>query len=133
MGWRAVETSFLRHDDDALTIVYVPTTRQARDLIATVEEAVARVPPDRKPKVRVFLPYSWPLPWYFRDMEGVGVWTEVQEKWVDGDVVIVEGGQDPKLRPLMKERYVRRELELRPRTPVVVYVNERLTPPPSEP
>ncbi|HYG65895.1 MAG TPA: flippase activity-associated protein Agl23, partial [Thermoanaerobaculia bacterium] len=133
MGWRTVETSFLRHDDDALTLVYVPTTRQTRDLIATVEEAVARVPKGRRPEVRVFLPYSWPLPWYFRDLEGVGVWTEVQKRFADGDVVLVEGSQDPKLRPLMKDRYVRRRYELRPRTPVVLYVNERLNPPPSAP
>jgi predicted membrane-bound mannosyltransferase len=133
MGWRTVETSFLRYDDDRLTIVYVPTLREVRGLVSDIEATVARVPGGRRPKVRIFLPYSWPLPWYFRDMEGVGVWTEVQKNWTDGDVILVEGSQDATLRPLMKERYVRREVSIRPRTPVVVYVDGRLTPPPSAP
>jgi uncharacterized protein (TIGR03663 family) len=122
--WRAVQTSFLRYDDDSLMIVYVPTMREVRGLVAQVEEEMGRVPPGRRGRLRIYLPYSWPLSWYFRDIPGLGVWNEVPDK-PDGDVLIVEGSQEPKLKSLLRQRYARRDSMLRPRTPIVLYVKER--------
>jgi hypothetical protein len=44
----------------------------------------------------------------------------------DGDVLIVERAWEPRLRPLLRQRYRRREYLLRPGKPMAVYVNERL-------
>src|SRR6185295_17715655 len=44
MGWRAVEVSFLRFDDDRLALVYVPTHRDVKALVAEVRAAARRIP-----------------------------------------------------------------------------------------
>ena len=45
----------------------------------------------------------------------------------DGDVLIVEKRLEDRLRPLLRQRYRRRELLLRPRQPVAVYFNMKIS------
>jgi uncharacterized protein (TIGR03663 family) len=124
-GWRAVEVSFLRFDDDRLALVYVPTHRDVNELIAAVREAVRRAPPGRMPAVRILGRHAWPLPWYFRDLPGMEYHREIPPR-PDGDVLIVMRSWEKRLRPRLRERYRREEYQLRPRQWVGVYVNERL-------
>ena len=127
-GWRAVDVSFLRFDDPRLALVYVPTHRDVDALVADVRAAVGRIPPGRKPEIYILGRYAWPLPWYFRDLIDLGYSKEVPPN-PDGDILIVEGEWEARLRPLLRQRYRRREYVLRPGSPVAVYVNERLGPP----
>ena len=124
-GWRAVEVSFLRVEDTRLALVYVPTSRQALDLVAEVRGAARRIPPGRKPALRILGQYDWPLPWYLHGLPGLQYLHAIPAK-PDGDVLIVDRDLEPKLRPLLKQRYRRREYLLRPNKRVVLYVNERL-------
>ncbi|HKI01706.1 MAG TPA: flippase activity-associated protein Agl23 [Thermoanaerobaculia bacterium] len=127
-GWRAVEVSFRRFDDTRLALVYVPTHRDVDALVAEVREAAGRIPPGGKPAVRILGRYAWPLPWYLRDLPGMEYRHDLPPE-PDGDVLIVDREREVSLRPLLRQRYRRREYLLRPGEPVAVYVNERLTKP----
>ena len=118
-----MEVSFLRFDDTRLALVYVPTSREVPALVAQVREAARRIPPGGA--VRILGRYAWPLPWYLRGLPGLQYRHEIPPE-PDGDVLVVDKGLEGKLRPLLKQRYSRREYLLRPGKKVVVYVNERL-------
>jgi predicted membrane-bound mannosyltransferase len=124
-AWRAVEVSFVRFDDTRLALVYVPTHRDVDALVAEVRAAARRIPPGSTPAIRIMGRYAWPLPWYFRRLPGMK-YSHVIPPHPDGDVLIVERAWEGRLRPLLRQRYQRREYLLRPGEPVVVYVNERL-------
>jgi len=124
-GWRAVEVSFVRFDDTRLALVYVPTHRDVDELVAEVRAAARRIPPGSKPAIRIMGRYAWPLPWYFRRLPGMK-YSHGIPPHPDGDVLIVERAWEGRLRPLLRQRYQRREYLLRPGEPVAVYVNERL-------
>lgn len=127
-GWRAVEVSFLRFDDPRLALVYVPTHRSVDALVAEVREAAGRIPPGRRPAIRILGRYAWPLPWYLHGLPGLQYRHEIPPA-PDGDVLLVDRDLEGKLRPLLKQRYRRREYLLRPGKTVVVYVDERLVKP----
>jgi len=119
---RAVEVSFVGYDDDRLALVYVPTHRDVNSLLACVREAVRRTPPGKTPTVRILGRHAWPLPWYLRDLPGMEYLQEIPPH-PDGDVLIVEKDWEDRLRPMLRERYRRRDFLLRPRVPVAVYVS----------
>ncbi|HEY7214764.1 MAG TPA: flippase activity-associated protein Agl23 [Thermoanaerobaculia bacterium] len=121
MGWRAVEVSFLRFDDDRLALVYVPTHRDVKALVAEVREAARWIPAGEAPSIRILGRHAWPLPWYLRDLPGMEYRQDIP-RHPDGDVLIVQRNLEPRLRPLLRQRYQRREFLLRPRVPVAVYV-----------
>ena len=118
---RAIEVSFLRFDDDRLALVYVPTHRDVDDLLAWVRQSVRRTQADHPPSLRIYGRNAWPLPWYLQSLGKVDYRNEIPRD-PDGDVLIVERSWEPRLRPLLKNRYRRREYLLRPREPVAVYV-----------
>ncbi len=124
-GWRAVEVSFRRFDDDRLALVYVPTHRDVDALLTYVREAAMRKPGDKAASIQILGRHLWPLPWYLRDLPGVKYRHEIPSH-PDGDLLIVERRLEDRLRPLLHERYRRREYLLRPRERVGVYVKERL-------
>lgn len=124
-GWRAVEVSFLRFDDTRLALVYVPTSRSASALVSEVREAARRIPPGGRPAIRLLGRNDWPLPWYLHALPGLQYRNEIPSE-PDGDILIVDRNLEGKLRPLLRQRYRRREHLLRPGKTVVVYVNERL-------
>jgi uncharacterized protein (TIGR03663 family) len=128
-GWRAVEVSFRRFDDDRLPLVYVPTHRDVKELVAWVREAAGRIPPGRRPSVRIYGLHAWPLPWYLRDLPGMEYRHAIPPR-PDGDVLIVEKRWEDRLRPLLRQRYRRRQYQLRPGAWVAVYVKEVLGSPP---
>ena len=122
-GWRAVEVSFLRYDDDRLALVYVPTHRDVKELLVYVREAARPSPARARPSVRIFGRHAWPLPWYLRDLPGMEYRHEIPPH-PDGDVLVLEKQLEGRLRPLLRQRYRRREYQLRPRVWVAVYVKE---------
>jgi uncharacterized protein (TIGR03663 family) len=124
-GWRAVEVSFLRFDDTRLGLVYVPTSREVTALVSDVREAARRIPQEGHHAIHILGRYSWPLPWYLHGLPGLHYRHEIPSR-PDGDILIVDKNLEGKLRPLLKQRYRRREYLLRPGKTVVVYVNERL-------
>jgi uncharacterized protein (TIGR03663 family) len=124
-GWRAVEASFLRYDDTRLALIYVPTTREVPALVAQVREAARRIPQGGHPAIRLLGRFAWPLPWYLRGLPGFHYGAEIPSR-PDGDILIVDRDLEAKLRPLLKQRYSRREYLLRPGKTVVVYVKEEL-------
>jgi len=123
--WRAIQVSFLRYDDDKLALVYVPTDRDVRALLAQVRGILARIPPDEPPELLMLGHHAWPLPWYFRDVKALEYSQDIPDD-ADADVLIVEGDMEDDLMKVLKERYQRREYVLRPRQKVLVFVNERL-------
>lgn len=123
MGWRAVEVSFLRFDDDRLALVYVPTHRDVKVLVAEVRAAARRIPAGGRAAIRILGSHAWPLPWYLRDLPGMEYRQDVP-RHPDADVLIVQKELEPRLRPLLRQGYRRREFLLRPRQPVAVYLKE---------
>ncbi|HEX4963174.1 MAG TPA: flippase activity-associated protein Agl23 [Thermoanaerobaculia bacterium] len=124
-AWRAVQVSFLRYDDDALTLVYVPTHRDVKDLLAQVRGLLKQTPPGDTSALLMIGHHAWPLPWYFRDVKDMEYSQEIPDD-PDADVLIVEGDMEDKLVKVLKDRYRRKEYVLRPRQKVVVFVNEGL-------
>lgn len=126
MAWtasKAVEVSFLRYDDERLGLVYVQTTREARDLMAMVEDAAARSPEGREGlAIRFYTESRWPLPWYLREYRGTLYLKEVPYD-PGGDVLIFEPRQEPDVRAGLKDwkRYHRRVFTLRKNVKLVVY------------
>lgn len=123
MGWRAVEVSFLRFDDDRLALVYVPTHRDVKVLVTEVRAAARRLPARGRPSIRILGSHAWPLPWYLRDLPRMEYRQDIP-RHPDADVLIVQRGLEDRLRPLLRQRYRRREFLLRPRQSVAVYVKE---------
>ncbi|HYO14489.1 MAG TPA: flippase activity-associated protein Agl23, partial [Thermoanaerobaculia bacterium] len=52
-AWRASEVSFRRYDDPGLLLIYAPTDRDIRRLVAFVEEAADRAPGDREVTIKL--------------------------------------------------------------------------------
>jgi uncharacterized protein (TIGR03663 family) len=120
-AWRSVQVSFLRYDDDSLTLVYVPTHRDVKVLLIQVRSALDQAPPGEDPLLRMYGHHGWPLPWYFRDVKGMEYRQDIPPN-PDADVVIVEEGMEDKLLPALKGKYKRWEYFLRPRQKVAVMV-----------
>ncbi len=120
-GWRAVEVSFFRFEDTRLALVYVPTSLEVPALVADVREAARRLPPESA--VRILVRHAWPLPWYLSGLPGLQYDRQIPPH-PDGGVLVVDKELEGKLRPLLKQRYRRREYLLRPGKIVVVYVNQ---------
>jgi uncharacterized protein (TIGR03663 family) len=127
-GWRAVEVSFFRYEDSRVALVYVPTSPEVPALVSAVREAARRIPPDGA--VRILGRQAWPLPWYLNGLPGLQYRHEIPPS-PDGGVLVVDKELEGKLRPLLKQRYRRREYLLRPGKTVVIYVNEELEAAPS--
>jgi uncharacterized protein (TIGR03663 family) len=122
-GWRAVEVSFLRFDDDRLALVYVPTHRDVNALLAEVRAAAALA--GGKPRILILGRHAWPLPWYLRDLSRVEYRHEIPAE-PDSEILIVDKRWEDRLQFLLRQRYRRREFLLRPGERVAVYVSERL-------
>ena len=121
---KAVEVSFLRYDDERLSLVYVQTTREVRDLMKGIEDAAARSPGGRKDlAIRFYTNNRWPLPWYLREYRGTLYLKEVPYD-PGGDVLIFEPSQEPDVRAGLKDwkTYQRRVFTLRKNVKLVVYV-----------
>lgn len=127
-GWRAVEVSFFRPEDPRLALIYVPTSPEVPVLVSEVREAARRIPPDGA--VRILGRHAWPLPWYLNGLPGFQYLHDIPPS-PDGGILVVDKELEKKLRPLLKQRYRRREYLLRPGKTVVIYINEELGSPPS--
>jgi uncharacterized protein (TIGR03663 family) len=124
-AWRAAEVSFRRYDDPDLLLIYAPTDRDVRRLVAYVKDVAERAPGDRKITLKILSPHLWPLPWYLRDVGRVVHRTRVDaDPRPDADIVIVAENQESRLRKRLGESYARRIFRLRPHQPVAVYTNE---------
>lgn len=122
-GWtasRAVEVSFLRHDDERLGLVYVQAPREMRDLVALIEETAARSGAGKAIAVRFYTGNRWPLPWYLRDYTNV-LWGQEIPADPSGDVLICDPAQEKELISRLRRKYTRREITLRPRVKLVVF------------
>lgn len=122
-AWRTAEVSYLRYDDDRLALAYVPTHRDVKALMAQVRKAVRKIPPGETPRILIVGQHSWPLPWYFRDLQGMEYNRQLPET-PDADVIVVTKAEEKQLRPRLGDRYSRREYQLRPREWVGVYVRD---------
>lgn len=120
---RAADLSFLRYDDDRIPLIYAPTDRDVRNLLAFVDGVAARSPEGKSLTVKLLSPHLWPLPWYFRGYPNAVYRRRLlEDPHPDADVVIVDVRNEPRLRPLLRGRYVRRVFRLRPHEPVAVLV-----------
>lgn len=120
-GWRAIDVSFLRYDDDRIPLIYAPTDRDVRNLLAFVDGVAQRAPEGKGITVKLLSPHLWPLPWYFRGYPNAVYRRRLAaDPHPDADVVIVDVRNEGKLR--LRGRYVRRVFRLRPHEPVAVWV-----------
>ncbi|HKV06791.1 MAG TPA: flippase activity-associated protein Agl23 [Thermoanaerobaculia bacterium] len=123
-GWRAVDVSFLRYDDDQIPLIYAPTDRDLRNLLAFVDGVAERSPEGKGITVKLLSPHLWPLPWYFRGYPNAVYRRRLaDDPRPDADVVIVDVHNEGRLR--LRGRYVRRVFRLRPHEPVGVWVASR--------
>lgn len=126
-GWRAADLSFVRYDDDLIPLIYAPTDRDVRSLLAYVDGVARRSPEGKSLTVKLLSPHLWPLPWYFRGFPNATYRRRIaDDPRPDADLLIVDVRNEPRLRPRLRGRYHRRVFRLRPHEPVAVYVEERI-------
>lgn len=126
-GWRAADLALVRYDDDRIPLIYAPTDRDVRNLLAFVDGVARRSPEGKSLTVKLLSPHLWPLPWYFRDFPNAVYRRRIaDDPDPDGDVLIVDVRNEPRLRPRLRGRYHRRIFRLRPHEPVAVYVEEKI-------
>jgi uncharacterized protein (TIGR03663 family) len=126
-GWRAADLALVRYDDDRIPLIYAPTDRDVRNLLAFVDGVARRSPEGKSLTVKLLSPHLWPLPWYFRGFPNAVYRRRIaDDPHPDGDVLIVDVRKEPRLRPHLRGRYHRRIFRLRPHEPVAVYVEERI-------
>jgi uncharacterized protein (TIGR03663 family) len=122
-AWRAAEVAFERYDDPSLLLLYAPTDRDVRRLVAYVEGVADRAPADREITIKLLSPHLWPLPWYLRDLGRVVHRRRLDaEPEADAGVLIVTSDQEPRVRDRLQGAYTRRTFRLRPHQTVVVHV-----------
>jgi uncharacterized protein (TIGR03663 family) len=126
-AWRAADVAFRRYDDPGLLLLYAPTDRDVRRLIASVEEVAERTPDGREITIKLLSSHLWPLPWYLRDLGRIVHRPRLDaEPQPDADVLIVTDDQEARVRRRLHGTYARRTFRLRPHQPVVVHVNQNV-------
>ncbi|MFP5287801.1 MAG: flippase activity-associated protein Agl23, partial [Thermoanaerobaculia bacterium] len=126
-AWRAAEVAFRRYDDPSLLLIYAPTDRDVRRLVAYIKDVSKGAPPDREITIKLLSPHLWPLPWYLRDLGRIVHRPRLDaEPQPDADVLVVADDKEARVRPRLHGTYARRTFRLRPHQPVVVHVNRNV-------
>ena len=103
-----------------------------KDLLSQVRSALAQAPPGEEPPLRIYGHHGWPLPWYFRKVQGMEYRQDIPPD-ADANVVIVEEAMAAELLPVLKGEYRRREYFLRPRQRVLLMVRVESRAAPGDP
>jgi len=112
--WRVTRTYAA---DARNPFAYVHSSPDVRKYRALVEAARGRLPHE---PVRVISEEYWPLPWYFRGLDGIGYWARVPED-CDGSLVIASAGLADTVRSRLHGGYDEAFLGLRPGFVCVVF------------
>lgn len=118
-AYQAIDLSFVNYDDDAETLVYVQTSREAKQLIARTYE-VAEHLGGRDTEVLITSPDHWPLNWYLRGLTRV-LWHGKMIENPSSPVIVAKTDQEPELDAALEGTYEKEHYALRPGAPLVLY------------
>lgn len=111
LAWQAERASGRFGADPRNPYAYVHSLPDVVRLARRVHEIVAVADPQTA--VHVASSEYWPLPFYLRDMERVGYWSEIPEITA-APVMIVDAEWFERIEPLLAERYQAEYFGLRP-------------------
>jgi predicted membrane-bound mannosyltransferase len=101
LGWQSYQASFVYHADPANPYVYVQTLPTINRLSDDLDQLRKAAPEGNRLLIKVVWhdPYYWPLPWYLRQFENVGYWTQMPDDPTAPVVV-----SSPRLEAVLSER-----------------------------
>jgi len=110
LAWQSWRANFKYYADPRNPYVYAHTSTDFLNLVQRIND-IAKVHPDHKNmliKVITDPHEMWPLPWYLREFERVGYWTETKEvgKIKGTPVIISSKEQTEQLYPLLQGQYL---------------------------
>lgn len=81
LGWQSYCSSFVYEEDPRNPYVYAHTLHDVRRLADDVNQLAEASSDGNNVLIKVIWRdgYYWPLPWYFRQFENVGYWTQLPE------------------------------------------------------
>jgi predicted membrane-bound mannosyltransferase len=110
LGWQSWRANFKYYADPQNPYVYAQTSTDFLNLVQRTKD-IAKIHPEHKHmliKVIADPHQMWPLPWYLREFEKVGYWTEAKKAGkIQGTPVIISSvEQTQNLLPLIKDQYL---------------------------
>ena len=102
---QAYAINFHYDSDPTNPYVYAHTSMDIFSVVEKVREVAAIHPQGKAMYVQVVCPADdyWPLPWYLRDFQSVGYWSQVDLKAPAGDVILATPQVEPDLVRLFYE------------------------------
>ncbi len=82
LGWQSYCMSYVYHEDPQNPYVYAHTMPDVQRLADDIEQLAKASPDGNDVLVKVIWDeegYYWPLPWYLRQFESVGYWTQLPD------------------------------------------------------
>ncbi|MBD3413015.1 MAG: hypothetical protein GF421_01115 [Candidatus Aminicenantes bacterium] len=110
LGWQSWRASFKYYADPRNPYVYAHTSTDFLNLVQRTKDIAGIHPEHKHMLIKVIAePHEmWPLPWYLRDFEKVGYWTETSEAGkIQGTPIIISSvEQTQNLFPMIKDQYL---------------------------
>lgn len=129
-GWQTYLTNYYFHSYPDNPYVYAQTSPDFLRLVGRMEELRQVAPAGRDMLIRVIAPAeeTWPLPWYLRQYNRVGYWTESEqvEELEPAEIVIMSASEAGKRSESEMESYITQYFSLRPDVLMVLAVRQDL-------
>jgi uncharacterized protein (TIGR03663 family) len=121
----AYQASFVFYADTRNPYVYGHTSTDMLRLVQRIED-IARLAPDgRNTLIKVFMPDSWPLPWYLRAYTRVGYWPAVIDD-ADAPIVIASQELQPEVERRLRDTYQSEYYGQRPEVLMTAFIRKDL-------
>ena len=101
---------------------YVPTTRDGQNIGKWLNQITALSSSSSNHSVAVIGSDYWPLPWYLRNLESVGYWTEISPTTKDYPIIFSMPGSVNKCDSLLLSSHVKLPRSLRSKLPIILYL-----------
>ncbi len=118
-------TNFRYYADARNPYAYVHPNTDVLKIGERIERLAELSPQGRKLLIKVISKDYWPLPWYLRQFENVGYWSEMPDA-PDASVIIVSAKLQDILEAKISQKYQIEYRGLRPGVILLVYIEEKL-------
>ena len=130
LGWQSHQANFRYFADPRNPWAYAQTIPDFLKLIERVDDIAKVAPPGKNILIKVLSRPSetWPLPWYLRDFDQVGYWTDWKAAGELADVPLIVASQDQAagIEPLLNGHYQTEYYGLRPDVLLTLFIRHDL-------